>query len=241
MARAMEGLGGFGEPPPGAGYGLAPAQEPCPSGDPQFALKECIRAAQQLLEDTIQRAESVPWEHPPYRARWVCDFVQVVLAPTAALNPVGAAAGAAILAANTLAGPPAYAPTLVPIPAAGSFQTIYQVSPPQGNMIRIASWGIDSGNVAPRFVAMGIQAATVGGPPSPPNPFSGGAEAAEQEPTFALLQPDQNLRLTATLRDLNTAALLDIGVCYWIWPVNKRVDSRQGTILRSGYGTGCDL
>lgn len=243
MEQALGSLGGGGrrqqQPAPGAGYGLV-APPACPPSSPQQSLKECLRAGQQMLEDTIQLEERVPWTDPPFHARWVPDFAQIVLGPTAALNAVGNAAAAALVAANTLAGPPAFAPTLVTFAAAGQFVDLFTITAPQGHMIRISSWGIDSGNLAPRFLATGIRASTVGGTPTPPNPFLGSAESLEQEPTFILLYPGQEVTIRGTLRDTNTAALLGIGVHFWIWPVNKRVDSKKGAILRSGYGADCD-
>jgi len=218
-----------------AGYGFAGPGPTCPP-DPDDAIGECIRAARQILAETIQLGELVPWTTEPYRARTVNDHVQAVLTTTAAFNAANHAAGLALQAANTTAG---FTPLLLQMGSATDSQPLFTFKPSQTNMERIKSWGLSAGAAGPKVVLAKVLGTTVGGPPSPPNQFMSSYPIPQQEPVFAVLQPEMELVVTVTLTDFTSPVLLDFGFCAYLWPVNKRKDNREGAILRSGYSLEC--
>lgn len=226
------------QPKPGRyeGYGFDAPTEPCPPL-PQDALKQCLNAIQTMLADTIQSADLVPWIHPTIRSRPMCDHVQAIISTTAALNPVTNAAGLALQAALTVG---TFVPQLFEMSTPTDFQTIYTLMPQQSQTARIASWGIDTSNTVPANLIVRVQSAnTAAATPSPPNPFLSTHVVAAHQPTFILLQADQPLSIQVAMQNLTSPALVDFGICYWLFPVNKRVDNREGIRLRDGYGVDC--
>lgn len=221
---------GYGFPFPGVG---------CPP-DPSKALEECVRAAQQVLGDTTQRHEKLPYIDPPYYARWECKHVQAVLSTTAAFNGATNAAGVLLQAAETVPGTPPYTPPLLEMSDITDFQALFTLEPQFGFMARIKTWGIDANASGPKSIRVRLQGATAGSLPTPPDPFLSSYPATEQQETFVILQSKQKLVVEVALRDETAGpVLIDFGICYWFWPVNKKTDSRDGTVLRSGYGTDC--
>jgi hypothetical protein len=211
----------------------------CPP-QPGDALEECIRAARYLLTDTTQRHEKVPWIEPPYLARWECKHTQSVISTTVALNAATNAAGLLMLAANTYPGTPAYTPAILPMASTSDFQTVFTLEPQQGYMARIKSWGISAGPSGPKSIQVRVRGSTAGGTPTAPDPFLGSFQSAQQQDTFVILQSKQALSVEVALRDVAAGpVLVDFGICYWLWPVNKRTDTPDGAILRSGYGLDC--
>jgi hypothetical protein len=211
----------------------------CPP-TPESALEECVRAAQHLLSDTIQRHEKVPWIEPPYRARFECKHVQGVLTTTAGVNGPTNAAGTLMIAANTVPGSTSFTPVTLEMTAVDSYRPLFELEPQQGFMCRIKSWGITANVAGPKSVLIRLKAATVGGTPTPPDPFLSNYQVPQHQDTFVILQPKQKLTVEVALRDVTAGpVLLDFGICYWFWPINKRTDQREGAILRSGYGVDC--
>ena len=226
------------ELPPGrwAGQGFSPPTEPCPPL-PLDALKQCLNAIQTMLADTLQTADLVPWIHPTIRSRPMCEHVQAIISTTAALNPVTNAAGIALQAALTVG---TFVPPLLEMTSPTDFRTLYTLMPQQSQTARIASWGIDTSNTVPANLIVRVQSAnTAAATPSPPNPFLSSHEVAAHQPTFILLQPDQPLSIQVAMQDLTSPALVDFGIYYWLFPVNKRIDNREGIRLRDGYGVDC--
>lgn len=223
-----------------AGYGLTLPNGPggCPPG-PQQALEDCVRAAQQLLEQTIQIADPVPWQAPPFRSMYRNEHKQAVLSTTAAFNAATNAAGIALRAANSVGGALAYTPDLLEMGSATDFKTIFELHPPQAKVARVVSWGISPGSIGAMNLAVKVFGATLSGPPSPPNPFLSGHEVSDHQPTFFLVQPDQVFTVQVALRDVTAPTLVDFGVCYYLFDVTKRVDSKEGMLLKSGYGMDC--
>jgi len=224
--------------PPGryAGQGFSPPTEPCPP-QPLDALKQCLNAFQTMLTDTLQVSDLAPWIHPTFRSRPMCDHVQGIISTTAALNAVTNAAGIALQAALTVG---TFVPQLFEMASAADFQTIYTLQPQQSQTARIMSWGIDTSNTTPSNLIVRVRAATTAAAtPAPPNPFLSTHVVAAHQPTFILLQADQELQIRVGMQDLTSPALVDFGICYWFFPVNKRVDNREGTRLRDGYGVDC--
>lgn len=218
------------------GYGIQPMGPGCPPA-PTDALEECIRAFTQIFEDVLQITDLAPWIHPPFRSRFVCEHRRVVLSTTAALNAATNAAGIALAAAqNTVVA--GFVP-LLEMTGAGDFQTIFTLNVPRSHAARVKSWGITVVNGAPQALTVNIRAGTTAGPPGPPNAFISGAEVSEHQPTFFLMQAGQQLLVQGILANLLSPLLIDFGICYWFFPVTKRVDDRSGTRLRSGYGLDC--
>lgn len=244
----MSGNGGWqkvtgGLPPrrelkPGtwAGEGFAPPTEPCPP-NPIDALRQCLDAFQTRLADTIQIADTVPWTTPTVRTRYMTEHRQAIISTTAALNAVTNAAGLALQAAMTVG---AVVPPLLELTAAGTFQVLYTLQPQQSQTIRIVSWGIDTPNTSPPNLLIRVQAATMAAvQPGGPDPFVSNSQVGAQQPTFAILQADQQLTIEVSMQDLTSPAVVNFGIVYWVFPVNKRIDSREGTRLRDGYGLDC--
>lgn len=218
------------------GYGIQPTHPGCPPA-PTDALEECIRAFTQIFEDVLQISDLAPWIHPPFRSRFVCEHRRAVLSTDVALNAATNAAGIALAAAqNTVVA--GFVP-LLEMTTAGDFQTLFTLDVPRSNAIRVKSWGITVTNGAAEALTVNIRAGTTAGPPGPPNAFISGAAVADHQPTFFLMQAGQQLRVQGILANLLSPLLIDFGICYWLFPVTKRVDDRNGTRLRSGYGLDC--
>lgn len=219
-----------------AGYGFDQARN-CPP-TPVDELGRCVEAMKQIMADVIQMADIVPWIHPPFRSRFLCDPVTAVLSTTVGFNPATNAAGLALVAANTVPGVPPFVPTLLEMPAAGTFLPLFSLNPPPSQPIRIKSWGISSSG-GPKSVLIRIKASTVGGAPTPPDPLLSSHQVSQHQDTFVVLQPDQSLVVEVSLRDTTAPVLIDFGICYWIWQTNKRIDTREGMVLRDGYSLEC--
>jgi hypothetical protein len=219
-----------------AGYGFPGTEPSCPSS-PDDTIAECIRAGREVLEGTIQLHELVPWTVEPFRAHSTNQHIQAVLSTTAAFNAAINAAGLLLRTANTVGTD---APALLEMASAGEFMTLFEIQPPQTFMARIKSWGLSAGPAGPKVVQVRLRAATVGGSPTPPNQFLSSYPVNQQEPVFALLQPDQALRVDVRMIVLTAPVLLDFGICTYHWPVGKRKDTPKGAILRSGYGQECN-
>jgi len=218
-----------------SGYGFPGTGPDCPP-DPGDAIAECIRAAREILEGTLQLSEIAPWTTEPFRAHTENEHVQAVLSTTAALNPAINAAGIALQAANTVG---ANVPLLLEMSAVGEYVTLYELRPAQTFMARVKSWGLSAGLAGPKAVGVTLRGATVGGVPTPPNQFLSSYPVNQHEPVFVLMQPDQTLAVRVRLEVLVSPVLLDFGICTYHWPVNKRKDTPKGAILRSGYGADC--
>lgn len=232
------GMGAVQSPSPHdpfKGYGFDNPMPNC-APSPQDALLSCIRAFQETIASTFQLADLAPWIHPTYRAVFNCEHVQFVIGPSSALDAAGNAAAVALAAA---ASGPGFTVNVLQMETAASFVDLFTLTPQQGNMIRIKSWGISPGNAGAKNLATKLLAATVGGTPAPPNPFISGADVANHQDAFVLLNSTQTLKVQAQIRDLSSPTLVDFGICYWIWPINKRSDSKEGTLLRSGYKVDC--
>ena len=221
-------------------YGLPAVGGECPPG-PESAIQDCLRAAQGILEDTIQIHSAVPWAAPPFRARHRLEHIQTILSTDAGTDAGTNAGGVLMLAANTVAGTPAYAPTLQEMTSALGFLEIFRLEPPQGYMARIKTWGIGYGLAGPASTLLQLKASTVAAAaPPPPNPFVSSFQADLQEDTFVILHPGQKLVIEARLRDITAGpVMIDFGILYWTWPINKRTDSPEGAILRAGYKADC--
>jgi hypothetical protein len=219
----------------GYGFDLPGPGCPPPPGD---ALEECVRAAQQVLANTHQRFQKMPWIDPSFRARPLqCDHRQVVLSTTVGFNAATNASGILLAAANTSPGFPV---PLLEMDADNDGQPIFDVEPQQGYMIRVVSWGVSFGPSGPKSVTLRAKGSTVGGTPNPPSAFVSGYQASSHQDAFFILQPKQKVTIEAVLNDPTAGpVLIDFAACFWLWPINKRMDSPEGTILRSGYGVDC--
>lgn len=222
------------------GYGISTPGTGCPP-TPDEALVECVRALQGILADTIQLYKKVPWTEPPFRARQRCAHAQAVLSTDAATNAATNAAGALLQAANTIPGTPTFTPPLLEMTAATAFLPLFTIAPPQGFMVRVSSWGVSFGPSGPKSVILRVRGSTVAGAsPAPPEPAISSHQANQQQDAFVVLHPKQTVVVEGRLRDVAAGpVLVDFGVCFWSWPVNRRVDSEEGAILRSGYGVDC--
>ena len=136
-----------------AGYGFKVPGPECPPS-PTQAIYECIQAFQQVLGETFQLADLAPWIHPTFRANFTCKSAQAVIGPDAATDP--AANAVANLLASAASGPGFTVPVLE-VSAANQFVTLFTVSPQQGEMARVKSWGIDSGNAGDKAIAMSLK------------------------------------------------------------------------------------
>jgi len=232
--KGLKGLNGLGEPGAYAGYGFDPGGTQCPPS-PTDAIMGCIDALKEMLGETFQLADLAPWIHPPFRTRdYTCKSAQAVVGPTLAASAAGNAAAVALAAA---ASGPGYVVPVVEVSAVGVGVPIYSIKPVQGEMARIKSWGLTPGNVAPKLIKVSVFGGTLGSSePSPPDPFISGAAIGDQQETFALLAGNQQLEVRVALRDLLSPTLVTFGICFWTWAVNKRTDSKEGTLLRPGYG-----
>lgn len=238
-ARGGRGLGASDY----AGYGISSSNPSCPPRPPlpEDALYECIQAMQQILKDTLQIAEPVPWVHPPFRARSICKHVRVILSVTAGVDAGVNAAGLALQAALTVPGTPPKVPPLVEMASAGDYQVIFEYKAPTNITTRFASWGVTVENVAPEGVIFKVSGGTIAaGPPDAPDPLLSSSEAAGHQPLFVLIQGKQSFQVQAILRNiLSSPAVIDFGICGWNWPVRNDVDSPEGVIPRTGYGLDC--
>ena len=223
-ADAYQGYG-FGK---GRGAGCPPS--------PEDAITQCLYAMQDVLGETMQLAELAPWIHPSWRGQWQTRYVQAVLSVTAALDPVANAVGVALAAA---ASAPGFPVAVLEMGGAGDFQDLVVLTPQASQMVRLKSWGISGGNAGPKGLAVRLAAQTAGGPPSAPNPFLGGPASADQEETFALVQPDQTLKVQVGLRDLTSPTLVEFGMSFWTYPVPKRTDGSKQSAIGGGYGLEC--
>jgi hypothetical protein len=217
-----------------AGYGFDPGGHGCPP-HPVEALVECLRAMQQVLEDTLQIADLASWIHPPFHAKWVNGRVRAVISTTVGLNAVTNAAGLALQAANS---------SIVAVPifemtSATDGQAIFQVTPPRSHMARIASWGISVEGGPPELVQVRVKAPSQGGLPTAPDPFLSSHESSQQQPTFLILQENQQLTIEVLLNVTTMPALINFGISYWQWPITRRTDTKEGASFRSGYGVEC--
>jgi hypothetical protein len=219
---------------------VAPQGAPCPP-KPEDALYECIQAMQQILKDTLQIAEPVPWVHPPFRARSICQHVRVILSVTAGVNAAVNAAGISLQAALTTPGVPPSAPLLVEMGGASDYQTVFGYKAPTNITTRFSSWGVTVANVAPEGVIFKVNGGTIAaGPPDPPDPLLGSSDAPGHQPLFVLIQGKQSFQVQAVLRDVTASpAVIDLGICGWNWPVRNDSDSPEGVIPRTGYGVDC--
>lgn len=231
-----QGLGqGPQGPGPYEGYGfdMPPGCPPTPGN----ALETCLRALQVMLGRTFQLNDLAPWIHPPFRATFNCEHVEAVIGPSAALDAAGNAAAVALAAAAS--GPGFTVPVLV-MNAATDFVNLFTLTPQQSNMARIKSWGISPGNAGAKNLETRLLTASVGGTPSPPNPFLSSAEVSEHQDAFLLLQPRQTMAVQARILDVTSPTLVDFGICFWTWPIKRRRDDEQGTLLNPGYGLNCE-
>lgn len=223
--------------------GMGSLGAPCPPKPPQpeDALYECIQALQQILKDTLQISEPVPWVHPPFRARTVSKHVRVILSVTAGVDAAVNAAGLALQAALTVPGTPPYVPALVEMDAASDYQTIFEYVAPTNITTRFSSWGVTVNNVAPEGVVFKVNGGTLAaGPPDAPDPLLGSSDVPGHQPLFVLVQGKQSFALQAVLRDVTSSpAVIDFGIQGWNWPVRNDVDSPEGVIPRTGYGLDC--
>jgi hypothetical protein len=219
------------------GYGFAPPGSGCPPS-PGDALEECVRAAQQVLANTTQRYQKMPWIDPSFRARPLqCDHRQVVLSTSATFNAATNASGLLLQAANEA---PGFDVALLEMDSGTDAQPIFSIEPQQGYMARIKSWGVSFGPSGPKAVTLRAKGSTVGGSPNPPSPFVSGTPADQHQDAFFILQPKQTVTIEAVLNDPTAGpVLIDFAACFWLWPINKRMDSPEGSILRSGYGVDC--
>jgi hypothetical protein len=194
---------------------------------------------QQVLEDALQITDLAPWIHPPYRAHSFCEHTRSVLSVTAAVNPVANAAGIALQGAVSS---PGYNVPLLEMTAANDFQVIYSLDVPYSSNARVKSWGITVGNGLPESVIVRVKApGNTGGEPTPPNAFLSSHPSNEHSEVFLVGKGGQRIDIEVGIRDFAnpTPFLLDFGICGWIFPIDKRVDSREGTRLRGGYGVDC--
>lgn len=207
--------------------------------DPASDMLRCVQAMQSLLSGTLQRTDLAPWIHPPFRSRFICDHVQAVLSVKAAFDAAANAAGIVIKAGADQLGVPPISVPLLEMSGAGDYQTLFEFSPTAAHVIRMKSWGISPGNAGVKNLVVRVEGGTIGGLPSAPNPFISDAEVSSHQDVVFMIQPSQSVRVKVALRDLLSPTLLTFGFCYWIFPVTKRMDSREDTMLRDGYGVDC--
>jgi hypothetical protein len=119
------------------------------------------------------------------------------------------------------------------------WQTLLTIQAPRSHMVRVKCWGIDVLNGPPEALQVRVSTSSTGGAPSPPDPSLSGHEHYRHQDTFLLLQGDQTAEIDVLLNDTTNPLALEIGVCYWIYPVTKRTDTREGTHFKGGYGTDC--
>lgn len=225
---------GLGDADPNkyAGYGISLPGAQC-APNRVDALTDCLQALREILGETFQLADLAPWIHPPYRARSLSTSQLAVVGPTAAAD---AAANAVAVALAAAASGPGFTVPVIEVSATSDAATLFTVSPEQGEMARVRSWGIDSGSAGDKAIFLRLQGTTVGGLPSAPDPFISGAVVSQHQDVFALVPGGGALSVRVGLHDLTTPTLVTFGIEGWFWPVNKRVDSKEGTLLRSGYG-----
>jgi hypothetical protein len=158
------------------------------------------------------------------------------------VNAVTSTAGVALRDANSITFNPAL-PTSVDnqqIPVLGLITTsnrLFELKAQQSHAVRVKSWGITVGGMPNENLRLTVNAGTSSGPPSPPDPYLSGHEVKNHQDTFFILQAGQSLVLEASMiNDELGPGLVDFGICYWTFPVSRRVDSREETRLRDGYG-----
>lgn len=230
--------------PNAAGYGLemSPQERARASGygHPQSALEDCIRAAQDVLAQTMGISQLAPWHAPPPRSRERCLFARAVLNVPAALNPAANAAGLVLAAAQST-----IQPITVLTPTANNEPLpIFEMTPRRSSIIRLKSWGITVVNAPDEALATGATGGTVGGLPEPPNAAISSHEVELHQEAAALVT--ENKTLAVTVRNVTaplpsaTPLLLLFGVCYWEYEVTRYTDDPSKMRLQSGFGPECD-
>lgn len=223
-------------PPTYTGYIPAPPGANCPP-QPHKALEQCIRAAQQALEDTLQTSDLASWIHPPYRARYISDHARAVVSATSGFDSGTNAAGSVLQAANNAIA----ACQLLEQSSATDYKTIWNFQVPSSYILRVATWGVTVVNHVPEALSVQIVSGSSGGLSQPPDAFLGGHETDRQQPTFLLVQGGQTLTINVLNNDVTNAPLLvHFGITGWLFPLTKRMDDPKSVArLRSGIGLSC--
>lgn len=209
--------------------------------NPTGAVEGCLRALGELLENTIQTADQLPWVAAPYRAVEKTATVRAVINTPAAVSAAANAAGIVLAAAQST-----YV-TVTPVTptVAGGLVDLLTITAPQSSMIRLKSWGCSVINAPSEALATSASGGTVAASkPSGPDPISSSYLVQGHQPAFVLIPPSKTLTIQGrNLSDLVPASatplLVYVSACWWEWPVTRWEDSPKKSRLRSGYGLGC--
>lgn len=222
------GYGGYGVRQAGSGGACPP--------DPLQALRDCVEAGREVLAGTLQVHELAPWTEPGYRAKPVGKHARAIISTTVAFDAVTNAAGLALQAAlSSIVTVPLYE-----MANATDWQQIFSYQANQSQIAVFKTWGISVENHAPEAAQVRVdRGGSSGGPPDPPNPFLSGDAYPEHQPTHMILNGGQTLGISVINLDTTTPLLVQFGITGWEQPVTKRIDGKEGTRLKTGYGLDC--
>ncbi len=227
--------------PPMPGYGLERKVPPLPqwSSNPIAELEKCISAFARVYEQTLGTSDLAPWVHPPYRSRTRCQSVRAILNVPAALNAAANAAGIALAAAHSTIVP---IPVLTPAvaPAFTDAQLLFSIASQRGFVIKVKSWGVDVVNAPNEALEVLVSGGSAGGVAEAPNPAISSALVELHQKADSIITENKLLEIRVRNRTqalpVATPLLLEFGICFWEFPVDRYTDNKDTTRLNGGYG-----
>jgi|GEM_PF-3494245 len=240
--RRREDYAGFRKSPSYAGYGLERPPGSILPPHPLDALMECVEALKGVAEETLQITELAPWTTPPFRGRMRCEHVRGVIVTPAAVNAAANAAALALLAALNATVPGNTIAITPPDPgtAAMPIFTIDDQRKPFAHLALVRSFGISVQNGVPEQLLVQLDGGTMGGLPAPPDPFISSHEVAKHQCANAIVRQGQDFVISVRNLDLTTPIVVQLGICYWIWPINPGDETKKGAAIQvSGFGQEC--
>jgi hypothetical protein len=210
------------------------------ASEPSLSIEKCIAAVRDVLSATLTTAELAPWLAVPFRGqRRTSPLIRAVLNVSAAINPAANAAGIALAAANST-----IAPVLLLTPVANEPLDLFTVTCERSHTVKLDTWGVSVINAPPEALVTGVRGATVGGMPDPPRPGVCTHQVEMHQHAEGLISEGKNV--TVTVQNLTNAIgapatplLVYFAVSWWLFPVNRWMDNKEDTKLRSGFGTEC--
>ena len=184
----------------------------------------------------MSTSDLAPWIYPPPRSHYRCQFVQAVLNVPAAMSAAANAGGLTLAAAlGTIT------PITVLTPTAAERVTLTTITPEaRSKSLKLFSWGITVANAPDEALEVSVTGGTRGGLPSAPNPSISSHAVELHQQAHAIIT--ENKTIDIQIRNLTqggaapTALHVQVGFCFWEFPVDRFTDDTNANRLRGGYG-----